>query len=175
MGLDARSRGDARRRARRAQREFLKRTQVHTPLAAVVARCDQPHSGGRVPKLAEAIQVPEVGFLFVSRISWIPSDELTLRPWMREHLEGAGMDSASFDRCLNDDVFLSDMLHRHDAWAGGLVRTGERWLARGEQHEIVALIEGDPDAQALGLWTRCKAHPKHAENIPAAQFFHATR
>ncbi len=163
-------------RARRAH-EVLKAHLLNergNTFRKLTARCDLPHKRGGWPKLAE-ISETAAGFLLISRIAWLPSDQLKLRPWLREHLEGAGLDQVTYDLAMTDDVFLSDMLRRHDAWADALESTGHRWLRSTPPHEIVALVEPDRARQAIGLWVRCKDHPGCPESLSGKDLFEAAR
>jgi hypothetical protein len=158
-GIDAaREAIRARRRAVAAAVELLDSQVGRAATKRVVVRCDQPHKGSR-PKLAEAVVVQHQ-LLFVSRINWMPSDQLTLRPWARDHLEGAGMSDGAFELAMTDDRFLRRLLADNDAWQAGVKPSGERWLVKADPHWIQAAVPLDPGAgTSLGLWTRCSRHP----------------
>lgn len=140
----------------------------------VMVRCDQAHSGGRVPKLAE-VHATRRGLLFASKIAWLPRDQLVLQPWLRQHLEGAGMAEATYLTCMQDDDALADLLDRHDEWARGLPASGPRWLISTPPHLTLAVVRPGAAASAIGLWVRCKDHPEHAEALDSASLFAATR
>lgn len=115
--------------------------------------CSQQHGRGRSKKLAEAAFLdPE--FLFVSRIDWLPSDQLNLRPWEREALLGSGWNH----QLDEDDALLSQWLDHLDEWGAGLPARGARWLQKAPPRGIeVVLVPGvEP---AYSPWVRCPDHP----------------
>jgi hypothetical protein len=68
------------------------------------------------------------GAIFASRIAWVASDQLKLRPWEREQYLGTALDDVTFDRIMSDDKALSDWLVYLDEWEQGKDANGERWL-----------------------------------------------
>lgn len=141
---------------------------------ALVIRCDQQHQRHGRPKLAEAYRT-ELGVLFVSKIRWLPGDQLTLRPWLRQHLEGAGMDDATYQLAMVDDDLLRRSTEHNDAWARGLSSTGPRWLHKAPPTTILAMVRPDPRVQELDLWVRCVDHPAQAEALDPIGIIAATR
>lgn len=139
----------------------------------VVWRCTEKHRGGR-PKLAEAYMLTPTSVLVVSQIAWLPSDQLTLRPWDREHHLGAGLEAGSLARILVDDKMLSDWLDRLDEWQAGLPSTGPRWLRGANPVQIVTqvCVHEDPPVTP---WVRCKDHPREADFLRRADIFAAFR
>ncbi len=127
-----------------------------------------------MPKLAE-VKVTIHGIFFTSRIAWLPSDELTLPPWSREHLLGPGLDDTSYQMCMEDDDYLRDVMHQHDGWSQGVEASGERWLRSTGPSFIVELVEFPEPMGARGLWVRCKVHPRHAKQLASKDLIAATR
>lgn len=142
--------------------------------ATTVYRCDEPHVGNRRPKIAEVIN-SGTGLLFISKIPWMASDQLTLRPWMREHLLGAGLDETSLQLCLSDDGYLADWLDHLDEWEAGQPRRGERWLVKAPPTFVVERVEVGPPLGSLGLWLRCPRHPDAYEQLDPIQVIADTR
>lgn len=127
------------------------------PHRVVTVRCDLAGHPGGMPKMAEMI-LTRHGTFFVSRIPWAASDELTLRPWEREHLLGAGMDEATMQTLMDDDERLRHYLRRLDEWSAGKQPNGPRWLQDRSPHGVVEVIDLPYDAGRLGLWLRCPRH-----------------
>lgn len=142
----------------------------------ITVRCDQTHQRGRRPKLAEAAIV-DGHLLFVSKIDWMPSDELTLRPWQRDSLEGPAMSDEVLATAMVDDEFLKDMIDRHDQWAAGIPATGERWLQRVPRFVLTTALPLSEINQppATGLWVRCPDHASEPENCDPLSLVEATR
>jgi hypothetical protein len=147
-------------------------TATVTPYRRAVIRCDQPHRKKGWPKLAQAVDTGR-GWFFVSRIQWLPGDELNLRPWERQYLEGPGMDEPTFELAMSDDAFLGDLLLHHDQWAEGIQEPGERWLRKAPDKWLVLPVIPDLSLDIFGLWVRCKDHPEHAEAIEPSQILTA--
>lgn len=105
-----------------------------------------------MPKLAETYEVDGRSVLAVTKIAWLPSDLLNLRPWSREHLLGAGLSSNM------DDRMLSRWLDQLDEWEAGRPPDGRRWLQKQEATVIATLI-GTESEPAITAWCRCKVHP----------------
>lgn len=162
--------------ARREASEDARRARNHQPAkgdAVVVWRCDREHRGGR-PKVAEAWRLPDGRILVVTRIPWIASDQLTLRPWLREHLLGAGINEPTLAGILADDRLLSRWLDDLDEWAAGKPASGPRWLKGSPPTWVATVISPDADP-AITPWVRCKDHPEHAEPLRRADIFAAFR
>lgn len=137
----------------------------------VVWRCTLAHRRGQ-PKVAEAYRLDPHRVLVVSRIDWLPSDQLTLRPWEREHLLGAGFTEAVMER--TDDPMLSDYLDRLDEWAAGLPVTGPRWLRGMNPRTVLTVVEADREP-VITPWVRCKQHPESPEPLRRADIIAAFR
>jgi len=128
-----------------------------TPAGTVALRCEQPHSGGRVPVLAKLVAT-EQGMLFSSRIAWLSSDQLNRRPWDAESLL-LSLDVTDWP----DDEELACVVK---SLTGPIFvppeGPGPRWLLSVPPtfiREVLDLAEAD-DARAL--WTRCRDHPNAA-------------
>lgn len=127
----------------------------------VTLRCEH-HTNGKSPKLAEAL-VHKGVFYFASRIQWRPDDQTKRTPWMTEHFFGAGSAPGSdfWQRAMTDDEFLSSTIKEREL---DPTVTGERWIKSTEHWIRYAVpLANFTDFEALGLWTRCKDHPQHAE------------
>lgn len=146
-----------------------------TPEQRIVSLyCQHPHRGsGRGPKLAEAAIV-DGHLMFVSRIDWLPSDELNLRPWTREYLEGQGLVDPAMNGLLADDEKLLAWSRANEEWSQGRESGGDRWIARtGPTVICVAVRLGEQTP--LGLWVRCARHPESAEALDPVELVAATR
>lgn len=137
----------------------------------VVWRCTQRHRRGQ-PKVAQAWRVDARSVLIASRIEWLPSDQLTLRPWEREHLLGRGFTDTAMER--TDDRMLASYLDRLDEWAAGLPVTGPRWLRGMNPRTVLTVVEADREP-VITPWLRCKDHPDQAEALRRADIFAAFR
>ncbi len=101
------------------------------------------------------VYVHESRMLFSSRIRWLPSDQLNLRPWhRRELLADAGW--------MAEDV-LTDWIQRLDEHGRGLSAEGGRWLTKTPDIYIRELLTSSGDAGRPELWIRCADHPHSAE------------
>lgn len=136
------------------------------PINVVDIRCDK----GDRTLLARVYVLPE-GALFTSRIAWLPSDQLTLRPWERE-LQLAWPSLAD-----PDDDALDDFLTRLDKQTAGLPAKGGRWLVDGGGRVVgdVLTEPAGPSGWLPGLWTRCRRHPEAAESHDRTALLAATR
>jgi hypothetical protein len=132
-----------------------------------VWRCTQPH-GGRASRrqLGEALPLVGGGALFRSRIRWMPSDDLNLRPWVRDHLLGAGLTP----EVLTDATLVSGYLDHLDQWTAGVLPHGERWLRKGPDSVIATVVlPGDPPDGVIGCWLRCDGHPDGARLLSTGE------
>ncbi len=127
------------------------------PARTVALRCEQPHTGGRRPVLAQ-LYVTEQGVLFSSRILWLPSDQLNRRPWDAESL----LLSLDVARWPDDD----ELARVVESLTGPIFEPpegqGPRWLismAPTFIREVLDLVGTD---DVRGLWTRCQYHPDAA-------------
>ena len=155
------------------QAEFKEVAETGARLPWAIWRCDLPHSGGS-PKLAEAILVGRRA-LFASRIAWLPSDMLTLRPWQRDRLLGATRD-ASGSGISADDAVLQRFVDDLNDWMVGREPTGERWLVRAPAFEVfTVLMPDDEGVGPIGTWVRCKNHPQDQQQISKEHVFGALR
>lgn len=131
--------------------------------------CEEPHPGGRTRKLGEAALLgPEI--LFVSRIQWLPSDLLNLRPWEREQLLGSGWN----DGLDSNDRRLSDWLDRLDEWEKGVTPTGPRALMGKGPHGIAVVLTPGMEP-VLTPWVRCPDHPTRARVVTVSELMAAWR
>jgi hypothetical protein len=135
-------------------------------LTVVEVRCDK----GDRSMLAKAYALPE-GLLFTARIEWLPSDQLTLRPWQR--------DAFLCDPALGqwDDRMLSDWLDYLAAWTAGLDHPRSYWLKGGGTFTVRDVLT-EPAGESgwlPELWTRCRRHPQHAEVVDRTRLLAATR
>jgi len=130
-------------------------------------RCDE---GGCRDALAKVFSVRE-GVLFIGRIAWLPSDQLTLRAWEHEQY------LIETDLEQMDDQVLQRWLDQLDQWSQGLPSSGERWLkARSASRVLDDLAEpATADGWLPGLWVRCRRHPGHAEELDRASVVATTR
>lgn len=144
--------------AERVQTQLLLEVDEGREVRRGIWRCDQAHARRGAPKLAETYAVNERTVLVVTKIAWLPSDQLNLRPWAREHLLGAGSSS------MDDDRTLSRWLDQLDAWEAGRPSDGPRWLQRQDPTVIVTLI-GVNAEPTITAWCRCKDHPEAVESI----------
>lgn len=139
-----------------AQRQALNEAvQAGATIQRAVWRCSEPHRGGAIPRLAEAYRVGDE-ILVITKIAWLPSDVLNLRPWGREHLLGAGAPNES--GLADDDRPLSRWLDNLDLWGQGVEPTGPRWLVRQDPTVILTLTTPEREP-VVTAWTRCKDHP----------------
>lgn len=141
------------------------------PARLAVWRCDETHSRSARRKLAEAAAI-DGGVLFVSRINWLLSDHLTLRPWAREALLLSMADAPS---SLEDDDRLEDYLRHLDDWGAGHVPQGESWLRGAPACLIIEFYGPDELPGERAAWIRCPDHPEGATRLTRAELFRATR
>lgn len=122
------------------------------------------HDRGR-PKIYR-VALTDFGLLYQAEIPWVPSDQLTLRPWLRQDLLGTAIGEAHYASLMSDDEALSDWLDHLDGWAEGHESTGPRWLAKGGPHVVLEVLDlTDHQEGALELWARCPKHPD-GERVP---------
>ncbi|MGI8701033.1 MAG: hypothetical protein ACR2JU_07480 [Nocardioidaceae bacterium] len=133
------------------------------PLKCLAVRCTSAGHAGSAPKMAE-VAATSHGVLFVCRLPWAASDQLTLRPWEREQMLGAGLDGRSLEMCLSDDDFLMDWLARLDSWSAGHQPDGPRWLRKAPPQQIREVVDLPSADGMAGLWTRC---PRHLNDFKA--------
>lgn len=132
--------------------------------------CQENHRGGSRRRLAQALHLGRGQVLFVSRIEWLPSDLLNLRPWEREAYIGPRW-NPHFD---DDDDLLSRWLDQLDAWEQGVPATGPRWLGGSPPHTIRVLISPGSDP-VYTPWVRCLDHPDNAEIVSLSTLLNALR
>jgi len=164
------------RRAMHAKAAKLSASLEGVSFQGLTIRCNESHKGGRRPKLAEAAIV-EGHLLFTSKIDWMPSDELTLRPWHRESLEGYALDGVTLDAVMTDDDFLSAMIDQNDEWEAGVLPKGDRWLQKAPSFTVLTAVPlseiGAPPA--VGLWVRCRDHAAEPERCNPLRLVESTR
>lgn len=141
--------------------------QANPPARQAIWRCTKPHKNGS-PMLAQAVSV-DGGVLFAARIKWLPSDQLNLRGWMREHLL-----STLTDQGLEDNL-LSTFLDHLEEWGTGQTPHGERWLRGMPDHFVRDFYLPEPQIGELQPWMRCVNHPDGAEVAARNDMFSATR
>ncbi len=132
-----------------------------------LVRCEH----GDRTKLGVLYVLPDA-LLFVSRIPWLPSDQLTLPPW--------GRDAYLSDPHIEDmsDEMLSDWLDRLDEWTAGKPADGPRWLASAPEWRIRddLTIAAGPSGWLPDLWVRCSSrHPGQAEAVDRRLLMEAAR
>lgn len=145
------------------------RDRIDPETTVVTVWCSEQHGRGRSRKLAEAAYLPP-GFLVVSRIEWLASDQLNLRPWMREALLGSAWNL----RHDTDDELLSHWLDHLDEWEQGLPATGDRWLKDAPTHVIATVLTPGRPA-VYSPWVRCPDHPQEAHLLTIADLMEAIR
>lgn len=119
----------------------------------VVVRCTEAGHKGSAPRLAE-VSVTPAGLLFLSRISWRASDQLTLPPWQRRAYE-----RDTNGRIVSDDRLLSDWIEHLASWTAGVPSRGERALAGEPDWWIRDVLNlEDLNHARPELWARCKSH-----------------
>jgi hypothetical protein len=129
----------------------------------ITIRCDH------CPSLLAKVYVEAA--IFVSRIEWLPSDELTLHPWARDsYLAEERLQHLS-------DAALADHLEMLDRWSRGLPANGSRWLSRTGPWEVrdVLTEPSGPSSWLPDLWTRCRRHPGQAAVADRQELLAATR
>ena len=148
------------------ERSFVRARASVGPIEPVITRrCQLPHKRGR-PKLAQVF-AGNFGVLFVSRIEWLPSDQLNLRPWqLREDL----IDCADLPDSVADDRRRTLLQFDH------VESDGPRWL----QHTAPFWVHDDLAIQAPSeirpqLWVRCQDHPEAAAPLDGRRLLREAR
>lgn len=159
LGELARVRQMAHRRLAHPAEVQAAQARIRPETVKVTVWCSHDHGKGRSRKLAEAAYLdPE--FLVVSRIEWLPSDQLNLRPWERESLLGAGWNPHND----TDDDLLSRWLDHLDEWEQGQPARGERWLKDQPPHMISTILTPGREP-AYSPWVRCPDHPREETHV----------
>lgn len=137
----------------RVQSQLLLDVDQGRELRRGIWRCDQPHTRRGAPKLGETIEVDGAVVLAVTKIAWLPSDQLNLRPWSREHLLGVEGSALKMG-----DQELSRWLDYLDEWEAGRQASGPRPV-RAQDTSVIATLVGMDAEPVIGAWWRCKDHP----------------
>lgn len=153
-------------------RAIMEASNASNPKASVTQWCNEKgHRAGQRQKLAEIHALP-FGMLFVSRISWMVSDQLNLRPWAyRQRL----IDLEPL--CGSDDMLMKEVADLDQKAAGvlpGPLRP--RWLVDVPPsfiHDDLMIVA--PDVIRPALWVRCPDHPADAHALDRSRLVAQTR
>lgn len=160
------------RQERAALSSTITAADVIPGVRACVWRCAEQHARKGNPKLGQAVRVSNGGTLFLSRIPWLPSDELTLRPWERDFYTGEGV----LPEWLGDEALLTDWLRSVDQWSSGSPSLSERWMRKRKAWAIrTVVMPSDPPSGVVGCWLRCPEHPASPRLLTTSEVFAATR
>ena len=132
-------------------------------IRAEVLGCPVQHCRKSLARIVRA----DLGWVFCSRIEWLPGDQLRIPPWTLEGMY------RQLDPDSPDEELASHLAYlRSDLRSERAPPDGPRWLKSVPPSGVGDLLEF-PGGALPGLWLRCRRHPHVGGRVDRQQAIRA--